>query len=126
LGLKFNLFSLLFSYSLSLYLRLEEACKACVVKVTHKQRMNEKAEKYQSIEDFKKQARAKAKELVESRGWGLDFSYNYVLDKVAGGNAIYDSYLEFVKSGGQKNTLFYEYAIGDVVSEYQLLKALGC
>jgi len=38
---------------------------------------------------------------------------------------IYDAYLEFVKSGGQKNTLFYEYAIGDVISEYQLLKALG-
>jgi hypothetical protein len=52
----------------------------------------------------------------------LDFSYNYVLDKIAGGNAIYDAYLEFVECGGQKDTLFYEYAIGDAISEYQLLK----
>jgi metal-sulfur cluster biosynthetic enzyme len=105
--------------------RLEEACEACGVKVTHKQRMNEKAKKYKSIEAFKKQALAKAEELVKSRDWSVDFAYRYALDKVAGGNAIYDSYLEFVESSGQKNTLFYEYAVGDVVSEYQLLKALG-
>lgn len=105
--------------------RLEEACAACGVKVTHKQRMNEKANKYKSIEAFKKQALTKAKELVRNKGWSLNFSYDLVLDKIAVGNAIYDAYLEFVKSGGQKNTLFYEYAIGDVISEYQLLKALG-
>ena len=105
--------------------RLEEVCEACGIRVTHKQRMKEKAKKYKSIEDVKKQALAKAKELVEKRGWSQGFSYNYALDKIAGGMAIYDAYLEFVKSGGQKNTLFYEYAIGDVISEYQLLKALG-
>lgn len=105
--------------------RLEEACAACGVKVTHKQRMNEKAKKYKSMKAHKDKALAKANELVENRGWSQDFSYNYALDKVAGGNAIYDAYLEFVKSGGQKDTLFYEYAIGDVISEYQLLKALG-
>lgn len=105
--------------------RLEEACAACGVKVTHKQRMNEKAKKYKSIEAHKNKALAKAKELVRNRGWSLDFSYNYVLDKIAGGNAIYDAYLEFVECGGQKDTLFYEYAIGDVISEHQLLKKLG-
>ena len=105
--------------------RLEEACVACGVKVTHKQRMNDKAKKYKSMEAHKNKALAKAKELVENRGWSQDFSFNYALDKVAVGNAIYDAYLEFVKSGGPKNTLFYEYAIGDVISEYQLLKALG-
>jgi hypothetical protein len=105
--------------------RLEEACSACGIAVNHKQRMNEQAEKYKTNEAFKKQALAKAKELVKNRGWGFSFSYRYALDKVAGGNAIYDAYLEFVKSGGQKNTLFYEYAVGDVISEYQLLKKLG-
>ncbi len=105
--------------------RLEEACSACGVEVNHKQRMNELASKYKTNEAFQKQASVKANELVKNLGWGFDFSYNYALDKVAGGNAIYDAYLEFVKSGGQKNTLFYEYAIGDVISEYQLLKALG-
>ena len=33
---------------------------------------------------------------------------------MVGGNAIYDAYQEFVRSGGQKDTLFYEHAIGDV------------
>lgn len=105
--------------------RLEEACSACGIVVNHKQRMNKQAEKYKTNEAFKKQALVKAEELVKNLGWGFDFSYNYALDKVAGGNAIYDAYLEFVKSGGQRDTLFYEYAVGDVVSEYQLLKKLG-
>jgi hypothetical protein len=105
--------------------KLEEACAAFGIKVTHKQRMNEKAMKYKSNEAFKKQALTKAKELVKEKGWTLNYAYDRVLDKIAGGNAIYEAYLEFVESGGQKNTIFYEYAIGDVISEYQLLKALG-
>ena len=105
--------------------RLEEACEACGITVTHKQKMNEKAKEYTSIEDVKNRALAKAKELVKRRGWSHGFSYNYVLDKISGGIAIYNAYLEFVKTGGQKNTLFYEYAIGDVISEYRLLRALG-
>ena len=105
--------------------RLEEACVACGVEVTHKQRMNDRAQKYKSVQAHKDKAMSKAKELVEGKGWSQDFSYNYALNKMAVGNAIYDAYLEFVKSGGQKNTLFYEYAIGDVISEYGLLKKLG-
>lgn len=35
--------------------------------------------------------------------------------------AIMHAYNEFVQLGGDKATLFYEYAIGDVISEYQLL-----
>ena len=61
--------------------RLEEACAACGVKVTHKQRMNEKAKKYKSMKAHKDKALAKANELVENRGWSQDFSYNYALDK---------------------------------------------
>ncbi len=87
--------------------------------------MNELAEKYKTNDGFKEQASIKAKELVKNLGWSLDFSYKYALEKVAGGNAIYDSYLDFVKNNGTNNSLFYEYAIGDVISEYQLLKRLG-
>lgn len=105
--------------------RLEEVCAACGIEVTHKQRMNEKAERYKSIEAHKNKASAKAKELVKKKGWSEDFAYNYALDKIAGGTAIYDAYLEFAKGGGKEDTLFYEYAIGDVISEYQLLKKLG-
>lgn len=105
--------------------RFEEVCSACGIEVTHKTRMNKKAEKYKSMEVHKRYATAKAKELVENKGWSLDFSYAYVLDKIAGGNAIYEAYQEFVRRDGQKDTLFYEYAIGDVIAEYQLFKALG-
>ncbi|MCW3985069.1 MAG: ribonuclease H-like domain-containing protein [Candidatus Bathyarchaeota archaeon] len=105
-------------------LRLEEVCMEYGIEVTHKQKMNKKAEKYKARQDIKDQAKAKAKEYVNKKGWSLDFSYDYVLNKIAGGNAIFDAYREFVKSGGQKDTLFYEYAIGDVICEYRLLEAL--
>lgn len=103
---------------------LEEVCGECGIEVVHKRRMNEKAEDYKNRQDIKDLAVVKAREYVKNRGWSLDFSYDYVLNKIAGGNAIYDAYKEFVKRGGQKNTLFYEYAIGDVICEYRLLKIL--
>jgi hypothetical protein len=103
---------------------LEEVCKECGIRVTHKQKMNERAERYKTRQDIKNQATAKAKELVKNRGWSFDFSYNHALEKIAGGTAIYDAYLEFASKDGDRTTLFYEYAIGDVISEYQLLKAL--
>lgn len=105
--------------------RLEEACKAFGIDASHKQRMDEKAKAYKTNEAFKARSLVRAKELVQDKKWSYNFSYDYALDKIAGGNAIYDAYLEFAKSGGQKNTLFYEYAVGDVISEYQLLKKLG-
>jgi hypothetical protein len=103
---------------------LEQVCGECGIEVIHKRRMNEKAEKYKTRQDIKDLATAKAKEYVNNKGWSFDFSYDYVLNKIAVGNAIYDAYQEFVKSGGQKNTLFYEYAIGDIICEYRLLKTL--
>jgi hypothetical protein len=104
--------------------RLEEVCEKCGISVLHKLKMNKRAEKYEDREDIKKQAKAEAEDLVRNKGWSHDFAHDYVLDKIAGGHAIFDAYLEFVKSGGQKDTLFYEYAIGDIIAEYQLLKAL--
>jgi hypothetical protein len=104
--------------------KLEDICMECGVETNHKRKMNEKAEKYKGRQDIKDQAYAKAKDFVRNKGWTFDFAYRYALDKIARGTAIIDAYQEFVESGGQKNTLFYEYAIGDVISEYNLLKAL--
>jgi hypothetical protein len=103
---------------------LEDVCSECSIVVTHKHKMNKKAESYKTRQDIRDQAYTKAKEIVRTRGWSWDFSFNRVLDKIAGGIAIYDAYQDFVRRGGQKNTLFYEYAIGDVICEYRLLKAL--
>jgi hypothetical protein len=38
--------------------------------------------------------------------------------------AILDSFNEFVRSGGNTNSLFYRYAMGDVFSEQQLFETL--
>jgi hypothetical protein len=105
--------------------RLEEVCRICGIDASHKPKMDKKAEKYKAQPDVMKLAKAKAEAIVKNKGWSYDFAFNYVLDKIAGGRAIWDAYLEFVESGGRKNTLFYEYAVGDVISEHQLLKKLG-
>lgn len=103
---------------------LEDVCREFGIKANHKQKMNEKAEKYKARQDIKDQASAKAEEYVKNRGWTFEFSYNKALRKIAGGNAILDAYQEFVRTGGQTNTLFYECAIGDVICEHRLLEAL--
>jgi len=104
--------------------RLEDVCRECGIEVTHKHKMNKKADSYKTRQDIRDQAYAKAKEIVRRKGWSWDFTFNRVLDKIAGGHAIFDAYKEFVQSGKQTDTLFYEYAIGDVICEYHLLRAL--
>jgi len=86
--------------------RLEDVCKECGIEVVHKRRMNEKAEKYKDRQDIKDLAYAKAKSDVENLGGDFDYSFRRALDKIAVGNAIYDSYQEFVRSGGQKTLSF--------------------
>jgi phage regulator Rha-like protein len=104
--------------------RLEDVCKECGVGVSHKKWMNEKAEKYKERQDIRDQARAKANEDMK-KGGTFDYWYNLDLKRIAAGNAILDAYRDFVESGGRRDTLFYDYAIGDVICEYRLLKALG-
>jgi hypothetical protein len=104
---------------------MEYACLECGIVVTHKRKMDERAQKYKARQDIQERARVKAEDFVKNRRWTADFAYDKALDKIAGGHAIWDAYQEFIKRDGQKNTLFYEYAIGDVISEYQLLKKLG-
>lgn len=104
---------------------MENACKDCGIEVTHKEKMNKRAEKYKVKPDIIERASADANQLVKNKGWSFDFSYARVLNKIAGGHAIWDAYLEFVESGGRNDTLFYEYAVGDIISEHQLLRKLG-
>lgn len=66
-----------------------------------------------------------AEKLIRERGWSSDFSYKYALKKVSGGMAIMDSFNEFVRSGGDPNSLFYKYAMGDVFLEHQLFNTLN-
>ena len=103
-------------------LRLEELCSHLGINSSHKDEMNQKAETYKTRPEIVAQAQAAARDLVSRRGWSFNFSLGYSIDKIAGGHAIYDSYKDFVASKGSENTLFYRYATGDIVSEYELLR----
>lgn len=104
---------------------LERACGKYYVNADHKRKMKEKAEQYKRRADIQEKAKANAKETLKIKpNWTPNYAYDKALNKIAVCNAIYDAYIEFIESGGQKNTLFYEYAIGDIISEYNLLKAL--
>jgi len=104
---------------------MECACQDCGIEVTHKQRMNTRAEKYRAKKDIQEKAKAKAVEIMRKKGGTLDYAFKEALHKIAYGHAIWDAYLEFVESGGRNDSLFYEYAVGDVISERLLLKKLG-
>ena len=108
------------------YLRLEEACMEFGISPDHKWLMDKRAERFKNSPEILANADAAAQSLVTKRGWSFDFSRAYAIDKIAGGHAILESYQEFVSKGGSKDTLFYAYAIGDVVCEYKLLQALTC
>ena len=109
---------------LGMKINLETVCNNYKINTDHKRRMNEKSEEYKVKPNIRAQAEIGAIQLVGKKGWSMDYSFKHVLNKIAVGHAIYDSYKEFVAKGGRKDTLFYEYAIGDVVCEFQLYKSL--
>lgn len=103
-------------------MRLEEICSLCGVDASHKNKMTKLSLKYHSNKDIIKQAETAAKKLVSIKGWSPDFCRKISIEKLAGGHAIFDAYREFVESGGRQDTFFYEYAIGDIISEYKLFE----
>jgi hypothetical protein len=106
-------------------LRLEDICAHLGINSHHKDEMNQRAETYKTRPEIVLQAREAARDLASRRGWDLDFSLGYAVDKIAGGHAIFDSYKDFITSNGSEDTLFYRYAVGDVISEYKLLIHTG-
>ena len=106
------------------YSSLVDACRPYKINVDHKQKMNEKAEEYTKRDDIRNEARIEAQKRVEEKGDSFDYAFGKCLKSISFGKAIIDSYNEFVQKGGSKDTLFYEYAIGDVICEFRLFKAL--
>jgi hypothetical protein len=104
--------------------RLEDICADFGISTEYKLSMNAKADKLKSRPEIRKRAYELAPQVAARRGWGADFAMTYTLDKLAGGQAILDSYCEFVDSKGSTDSLFYRYATGDVICEAQLLRAL--
>lgn len=100
--------------------RLEEICNLLKIECTHKDLMNKRSLKFKELPEVIQKAKEGAKKWQTELGWSGDFSYYLALDKIAGGMAIMESFEEFVKSNGDQNSFFYQYAIGDVQAEHEL------
>jgi hypothetical protein len=105
--------------------RLFDICDYLGIECSHKNIMDSLALKLKSRPDVMALAKEGAEKFIKERGWSPDFSYKYALEKVSGGMAILDSFNEFVRSGGDTNSLFYKYAMGDVFAEYRLFEMLN-
>ena len=106
-------------------LSLEEVCEKFGIKTKHKENLAKKSEEYMRRPYILEQAGKEGARLAREENWSMDFSVNLALKRIARGHAILDAYNEFVERDGEKNTLFYGYAIADVICEFKLLKALG-
>lgn len=109
--------------------KLEDVCSRYSIPVKHKHRMNEKTETYKTRQDILALADREAPKIARKKGGTVEYARAEAIRKIAGGIAILDSYKEFIEKGGSKDTLFYEYATGDVVCEYllfEVVKQLQC
>lgn len=105
--------------------RLVDVCEHLGIECSHKNIMDGLSRKLQSRPDVVSLAKEGAETFIRERGWSQNFSQNYALEKVAGGMAILESFNEFVRNGGDTNSLFYRYAMGDVFSEHRLFEMLS-
>ena len=100
--------------------RLVDCCEFMDVECSHKGLMDEQSNRLKKRPDVIKKAKEGAVALQERRGWSFNYAYNRALDKISGGTAILEAFNEFVGSKGDPNTIFYQYAMGDVFSENAL------
>jgi len=105
------------------FLELEEVCSAYGISTDHRRLLDEKVELLKKKPEILAQANEAAKQL-EAKGWTPDSSLKSALDRIATGNAVLESYQEFVQKNGAEDSVFYKYAVGDVICEHRLLQAL--
>lgn len=107
------------------YASLEWVCQAYSIDSSHKKQMDEYSRRYYDDTRFKTDAIILGKMLVSQRGWDPDYCERYALKNLSFKQAIIDTFLEFIKANGSHDSLFYRYAIGDIICEHKLLKALA-
>ncbi len=103
---------------------LEEACNNFGIKCEHKKLLEPIINKIKQLPEVIDMANVGGLRLANKNGWSIDFSRRYALNKISGGMAILESYKEFVNNNGSPDSIFYRYAIGDVVTEYELYQKL--
>ncbi|MEM3112535.1 MAG: hypothetical protein QXY90_05800 [Candidatus Anstonellales archaeon] len=104
--------------------RLFEVCDHLGIECSHKGLMDNISSRLQSRPDVIALAKDGATNLAKEKGSTPEYWHNRTLAKVAGGMAILESFNEFVRSGGNTDSLFYKYAMGDVFAEHRLFEAL--
>jgi hypothetical protein len=100
--------------------RLEEVCNLLGIDCTHKMTMNQRSQKFKGLPEVIQKAKEGSTKWQKELGWSGDFSYTLALDRISGGMAIMEAFEEFLKSRGDQNSFFYQYAMGDVHAEREL------
>lgn len=103
---------------------LERACQAYGIDAGHKELMTKRASPYFLKEQVIAEARTYVKSLIHEKGWSEDYCLSYAVKSLAYKQAIIDAYQEFIKEQAGISTLFYKYAIGDIICEHKLRQAL--
>jgi hypothetical protein len=104
---------------------LEVVCKTFGIDVSHKERMNERIELFKRDEGIIARDKLAAPSIMKERRRTPADAYDDALRSIAIGSAIYASYTEFLNNGHRKDSLFYEYALGDAICERQLFNLLS-
>jgi len=103
------------------YVKLEDACKHFGIDVSHKMHMKNLAEDLKSKNPT---WREDAINYIKSAGFSIsEDEVMHRINKKAFGMTISKSYDDFSKNQ-DKNSLFYKYAIGDILSEFKLFMKL--
>jgi len=101
--------------------RLVEICNFLEIDCSHKNLMDENSLQFKDLPDVKKLSKEGAEKICKEKPWWTyDYAYNRTITSISTGMAILKSFKDFVKSGGNTDSLFYKYAMGDVISEHLL------
>ena len=103
---------------------LEAVCKEAGVPCTHKKLFEPIIERLKLHPKIIEQAKIDGLKLANRNNTSVQFSREKALNSICFGSAILQAYKEFVDSKGSHDSIFYQYAIGDVLSEFELFQKL--
>lgn len=101
--------------------KLVEVCDFLEIECSHKNLMDSQSLKFKDLPNVIKLAKKGAEKWGIDKPWlSYDDAYDKAVNIISVGMSILKSFKDFVESGGSSDSLFYKYAIGDVISEYLL------
>lgn len=100
--------------------RLVDLCDFLKIECSHKNLMDDQSTEFKNLPHVIELAKEGAEKWVKEKNWSYNYSYDRALNSVSTGMAIMKSFEDFMKSKGSTDSMFYKYAIGDVISEHLL------